>query len=158
MLCLGFIFFVSFPDQPEWSGNMMLLLHVCLQPLRALPALTVPAWPPGAPPTLLTAQDPMSAPRPVSSSPQPYPAWPWAPPSWAHPQARVLAQPLPSPVTREAPNARGWGCPGAPRLPCFWLGQWDGPGCQALPCCLVHGEPPLLLAPEPREPMAPTVP
>ena len=25
------------------------------------------------------------------------------------------------------PDAWGWGCPSAPRLPCSWLGSWDGP-------------------------------
>lgn len=26
----------------------------------------------------------------------------------------------------EVPNAQGWGCSGASRLPCSWLGWWDG--------------------------------
>ena len=39
----------------------------------------------------------------VSSFPQPWPAWPWAPPSQDHPQANILAWPWPIPVTREVP-------------------------------------------------------
>jgi len=32
------------------------------------------------------------------------------------------------PRPREVPDARGWGCPGAPQLPCSRLGQALAPG------------------------------
>lgn len=32
----------------------------------------------------------------------------------------------PRPIPGEVACARGWGCPGVPRLPHSWLGWWDG--------------------------------
>ncbi|KAK4830240.1 hypothetical protein QYF61_009307 [Mycteria americana] len=61
---------------------------------------------------------------PVCSSPQPSPARPWVSPRQAHLWAHIPASPQPVPVPMRVPDARGWGCPGAPRLPCSCLGAW----------------------------------
>jgi len=66
-------------------------------------------------------------------SPQPCPAQPWALPSCAHPQDHIPAWPWLFSISREVPDAQGWGCPGALQLPCSWLGLWNGTDCQALP-------------------------
>ena len=105
--------------------------------LRTLTGLTAPArLSPGPPPPCPRPRTPCQPPGDVSpcpsdataglvsSSPQPCPARPWAPPSWAHLQALVPAQPRPVLVPREVPDAHGWGCPWSPQPT---LPPWDGP-------------------------------
>ena len=48
---------------------------------------------------------------PVSSSPQPCPAQPWVPPSWAHWWAHGPSWPRHMPIPREVPDAHGSGSP-----------------------------------------------
>ena len=90
----------------------------------ASPACLCPA--PGLPPPCPQTRTPSQPPRavnpctsdapegPVSSSPHPDPAWPWAPPNRAYLQAYVLALPWPVPICREMPDAWGRGCPRYP--------------------------------------------
>lgn len=87
---------------------------------KALPAHTIPVQPPGALPTLPTAQDPVSgrgaaSPCPsVTRSPQPFPP---------QPICRPTSCPVPSPS------------PGRCLMlgAATWLGWWDGLGCRVLP-------------------------
>lgn len=122
MLSLWFISFISFSDQPEQSGIMILLLYVCVWVLTALPALIVPAqllscpWhktprqPLGpSPPSPATLQQGCSAAthRPALPGHGPHRAGP------THsPQAHILVQLLPSPVPTELPHDPDvLGCP-----------------------------------------------
>lgn len=63
--------------------------------------------------------------------------WPWLPSSRPkslhHSQrAHILDHPQLIPVPRKVPNARGWGCPGAPAALQLAVGGMH-PGCQAVP-------------------------
>ena len=63
---------------------------------------------------------------PVSSSPQPCPVWPWAPPSQAHPRAHIPARPCP----QGGAQCSGLGLPRCPLAAPLSAGT--GPG--ARPC------------------------
>lgn len=51
-------------------------------------------------------------------------AWPWAPPSWVHPQADVPIWPQPHPVPKEEADDQGRG---QHQLPRTLAGLWDRP-------------------------------
>jgi len=82
--------------------------------LRACPALTVPAWTAGVPPSCPGSRTPFQPPRAVSPCPRDAPA----------PQHVALPGHIPS-CTREVPDGQCWGCPRCPwpRLSCSWA--WD---------------------------------
>lgn len=91
---------------------------------QATPSLPSPIW---TPPTLPKAKDPISPPwdcqplphEQVQSPALHSPGSPSQGPCWAKP-THIL-------IPREVPDAWGWGCPSAPWMSYFWLGQWDGP-------------------------------
>lgn len=121
--------------------------HVSAWALRALPARTITAQFPGLSPPCPRPRSPCQPPVAASPCPrqaglvsrslQPCPTRPWAPLSWAP----VLAQPWPVPVPREVPDGQAWGYPGAPWLPCSWLGWWGGLRLPGPALTDPHGEP-----------------
>lgn len=67
-------------------------------------------------------------------------AWPWAPPSWVHPQADVLTWPQPSPVPKEEADDQGWGYPPDAQNPGWVVGQAQAAR-SGLPTPGDHGNP-----------------
>lgn len=76
--------------------------------LGELPSCEGPPTRPGLSHPHPTRSFPCQAPAPA---PDLHPCWPW---------------PIPGPSPGSCPIAPGWGCYSVHRLPCFWLGQWDG--------------------------------
>lgn len=131
MLLLGKKVTVMFSSCTFCSGMAGYASHHCHGPEGA-DSHGCPYPGPWGSPHLPMAQDPISAcqgcqPLPQKHHIRDHLQLPTAVPWWSVGPTKLCPSRGHRPVLREVADAQGWGCPGAPSLPCPWLGWWDGP-------------------------------